>query len=369
MKLLSKKIVLIHSNHHPESPGGIEYVVRMLLDLLEESAIDTLCFYGGKDSTQERFYRPNVGIIGRKVIIKVAGASFLSFGNLSFLYKALNAKLVIFQEPYPGLWPAMFIIRYVLRIPTIVLFHANPVSTPLVMKAYSFFRELTFRGSACITTSPNLLSQVGSKKYISNQVIPLCVSDRISPYIKSMNLPDRYVLYIGRLGNYKGLNYLVEVAAMQPEIFFVIAGDGPLSRFIANAINTKALKNILFLNRFILESEKYELIERSEFLVFPSTSQNEAFGLVQLEAMRAGKPLINTWLNSGVNYVAPNDVCAITVEKCNSQALSSAIKYLWNDKDLTVRLGSLASLRYEELFTRNKFRDSWLDLIKSTVNI
>ena len=258
--------MLIHSNYHPDSPGGIEYVVRLLLELLEENSIDALCFFGSKDNTQESFYKRNVGIIGRKVIVKIAGAPFLSFGNLNFLCKALNAKVVIFQEPYPSLWPAMFIIRHLLRTPTIVLIHANPVSIPLVMKLYSFFRVIIFRGAACVTTSPNLLSQVGSEKYITNQVIPLCVSDRSWPYLKSMNLPDRYVLYIGRLGNYKGLDYLIEAATMQPEIIFVIAGDGPLSYFITNVINTKALKNILFLNRFILEHEKNELIERSEFV-------------------------------------------------------------------------------------------------------
>jgi rhamnosyl/mannosyltransferase len=367
MQLLSKNLVLIHSNYHPDNHGGIEYVVKMLLEIVVENSIDTLCFFGGTLNTQECFYKPRIAIVGRRVVAKIAGVSFLSFGNLRFLYACLKSRVVIFQEPYPTLWPAMFVIRYLLRTPTILLVHANPVASTPVMKAYSFFRGVIFRGAVCVATSPNLLSQVRSKNYIANQVIPLCLSDRSFSYSNSLNLPERYVLYIGRLARYKGLEYLVEAATMQPGINFVIAGNGPLSYSIANAIDAKALKNIIFFNRFISEPEKNELIERSEFVVFPSTSANEAFGLVQLEAMRAGKALINTWIDTGVNYVAPNGVCAITVEKCNSIALSKAIEYLWNDIELMAKLGSSGLARYEDLFTHTQFLDAWTMLVKSMI--
>lgn len=303
--------VLIHSNYSPDNHGGIEFVVSVLLRLFSKGN-NLTCFYGGKQNTTS-CADDNIQYISRRILLKAGGASFLSWGNLSFISCALKSRLIIFQEPYPSLWPAVLFLRHFMRKKFIVLLHANPVSKNWIMRLYDKIRSFVFSGSVCVTTSPALLDQIDSSRFFKSLVIPLCIPDHLLNCQERLQLENRYALYIGRLATYKGIEYLLESSRICQEVNFVIAGDGPLAAYITNFIRENNVKNILFINRFVTEEEKCELIFRSSFLLFPSVSENEAFGLVQLEAMRAGKAIINTWLNSGVNYVAPNLVCAITV--------------------------------------------------------
>jgi rhamnosyl/mannosyltransferase len=74
----------------------------------------------------------------------------------------------------------------------------------------------------------------------------------------------------------------------------------------------------------------------------PSVTPNEAFGLVQLEAMACGKPVICTQLNNGVNAVNSAGVTGLTVPVQDPIALGHAIETLRLDSALRHRLGQQA---------------------------
>ena len=75
---------------------------------------------------------------------------------------------------------------------------------------------------------------------------------------------------------------------------------------------------------------------------------------LQLEAMRQSKPVINTWLESGVPYVSIDGVTGLTVEPNNSEQLTDAILHLYSDKNFVSKLGKNAKIRYLELFESKK---------------
>lgn len=362
MKHPKAKKIFIHSNYHPSNNGGIESVVKSIINSIATEGYEIDCFFGDKSSSLIRI-NERLNYISGKIIIKIGGACLLSWGNFRFIYKSLKSDLIIFQEPYPTLWPALFFVRNILRKKVIVLVHANPVSTNVVMKTYNILRSLVFNGAICVSTSPGVLNKINCSTFLKTAVIPLTISNNLIPISKTLILPERYALYIGRLAQYKGIEYLLESAKLCKDVFFVIAGDGPLSSLVTNFILNNEISNIMFINRFVTDDEKYELIDRSEFLLFPSVSENEAFGLVQLEAMKSKKAIINTWLESGVNYVAPNEICAVTVAKKNSQELIKGIYLLWKNPDLASALGEKGFSRFDSLFNDSIFNKSWKTLV------
>ena len=89
----------------------------------------------------------------------------------------------------------------------------------------------------------------------------------------------------------------------------------------------------------------------ADVFALPSVARSEAFGLVQLEAMAAGLPVVNTSIASGVPYVSPNGVTGLTVPPKDERALAAAITRLLDDPAMRQRYSEAARQRVHAGFT------------------
>jgi glycosyltransferase involved in cell wall biosynthesis len=355
--------IVVHSNYRPAATGGVEVVVMNIIRILDSQGQKILCFYGS-ESESTSLSCDGVDYVPVPIVLKVMGASFLKLGNYRFLQYCWRARLIIYQEPYPSLWPAIWMLRVIFRRRIIMLVHANPVAPKVIEWIYDCLRALVFNGVVAVATSPVTFRQMRFRRFKKEILIPLSVPSASNEALHTLELPPRYILYFGRIASYKGVEILIDAMTELPEVSLVIAGDGPLADAIEQGIVSKHLKNVCFKRGFASEREKEELIQRCEFVIFPSTSENEAFGLVQLEAMRVGKAIINTRLNSGVNYVAPNDECAVSVDPRDPHELAKAIRRLWFDAGLADRLGRAGFQRFSTLFCESSFARAWHQVVE-----
>ena len=83
---------------------------------------------------------------------------------------------------------------------------------------------------------------------------------------------------------------------------------------------------------------------------------------VQLEAMKYGKPIINTNLGTGVNYVSVDKETGLTVEPENIEQLANAINELLNNDELRLQYGRNARKRVENMFEISKVKDKYKEL-------
>jgi len=102
-----------------------------------------------------------------------------------------------------------------------------------------------------------------------------------------------------------------------------------------------------------------------DIFVLPSCGKNEAFGLVQIEAMAYRKPIINTNLESAVKEISLNNISGLTVSPRNSAALEEAIKKLIGDEKLREGFGQEARARVEKIFNKKIFIQKLIDTLKS----
>jgi rhamnosyl/mannosyltransferase len=102
-----------------------------------------------------------------------------------------------------------------------------------------------------------------------------------------------------------------------------------------------------------------------DVFVLPSIGSNEAFGIVQLEAMAAGKPVVNTALDSGVTLACPPDVAALTVPPRDSAALAGAISRLLADPALRARLGEAGRARVAQEFPADVMAERTLGIYRA----
>ena len=100
-----------------------------------------------------------------------------------------------------------------------------------------------------------------------------------------------------------------------------------------------------------VEDERLPLyFKQCDVFVLASTARSEAFGLVQIEAMSYGKPVINTALKSGVPYVSLHGKTGLTVEPGNVKAMEQAICWMVEHPKEREEMGRNARIRVKKEF-------------------
>ena len=220
-----------------------------------------------------------------------------------------------------------------------------------------------------VTTSPTLadaLIEQGCRPG-QVQVLPCCLSGAQEHQL--LAIPPRpvttsgrlmRVLFIGRLASYKRLDWLLNALAELPQGWELhIVGDGP-HREAFQALSHSLLgpdAPATFLGQ-LNETEKLQQIAAADVLVLPSDRSNEAFGIVQLEAMAAGIPaLAFERRRSGMGWVCR--LKGLPWEQTPDQ-LAEVLALLMHDPQKRRALGLDARRRYMELFSR----DHWIDTLR-----
>jgi rhamnosyl/mannosyltransferase len=177
----------------------------------------------------------------------------------------------------------------------------------------------------------------------------------------------RIVLFVGRLTHYKGIPYLLEAMKWVSGRLLII-GKGELEPQLRDQV---AQNNLSTKVDFLGELEERKLVpffHACDLLVLPSITRNEAFGLVQLEAMACGKPVVSTRLETGVQYVNQDGKTGLIVPPRDSEALADAINRLLGDGDLRKRMGIEGRRRVEREFTKEKMARRTLKLYERVLS-
>lgn len=144
--------------------------------------------------------------------------------------------------------------------------------------------------------------------------------------ILKINSNKKIILNIGHLNTVKGQKYLIDaikiITQQRKDILCFIIGNGPLRSKLQNQINQNYLQKSIKLLGEIPHNELINWINASDVFVLPSIS--ESFGVVQIEAMSCGKPVIATY-NGGSEEIVVNPKLGALIPPKNPRLLSIAI--------------------------------------------
>jgi len=154
----------------------------------------------------------------------------------------------------------------------------------------------------------------------------------------------RLVIATGRLVPYKGFDVLIE-ALRRVDATAIIVGEGPLRHDLLRLAQQRGVADRLILAGRLSRDDLKVHLHAARLYAFPSVGAAEAFGIVQLEAMAVGLPIVNTNLPTGVPHVARHGLEALTVPPNDPAALAAAIGQLLDDAALAQRLGAAGRRR------------------------
>ena len=238
-----------------------------------------------------------------------------------------------------------------------VTWHADVYSSYIYVAPILFILDLIlyiFAAKIIFFTPAHLKTSFINKIFFlkkKSQIIPFCLDfgieinkNKRGKGLKNKNIIN--LISIGRLVEYKGYKYAIEaVKTLDKNVNYTIIGGGPLMKELKELIAKHKLEDKVHLKGEVDDYGKNKLLSNADIFLFPSISSSEAYGIVQIEAMAYGLPIINTFINNGVNFLAPPNV-AITCKKKNPKEINNAIKKLIDDEPfyLSKSLSSINNL-------------------------
>lgn len=242
----------------------------------------------------------------------------------------------------------------------VVTYHSDIVRQVAALDVYRpVLHRFLNRVDRILVTSDRLLSQSEVLAHHTKKctVVPLSI-DVTTVDSEEYTKPERevsrpVVLFVGRLTYYKGVTYLLK-AMRRVDATLLVVGDGERRASLEAQVDGDDLGDHVKFLGHVSEAELAGLYRAADIFVLPSVEPSEAFGIVQLEAMARGVPVVNTRLPTGVPWVSVDGETGLTVPPKDETALAEAINTLIEDDERRRKYGQQARARVEEVFTQEQ---------------
>ncbi|MBQ0941882.1 glycosyltransferase [Ideonella sp. 4Y16] len=262
----------------------------------------------------------------------------------------------------PNMLAALAALALPRRTRVLVHWHSDVVGKGLLGRVLApLERALLRRADRVVATSQAYADGSPSLRGIGHRlrVVPIGVPEpaveagALDPAVQAWLGPRRLVLAVGRLVPYKGFATLMDAAAALPsDAAVVIVGGGPLHDELSQRIAAAGLGQRVLLAGRQGDAELAALLRRAALFCLPSVERSEAFGVVLVEAMTHGLPIVATRIpGSGVPWVNADGESGLNVPPGDAQALAQACTRLLTDEPLRAALAQGARRRYEAVFT------------------
>lgn len=351
--------------------GGVE---KVMLDLTEGLAArgidcDMLCAHDGKGALAVEL-APHARLTASRSLCKLFGTMISPAMVWAARRKCRHYDIVHIHHPDPLACLALWLSGYKGRV--ILHWHSDIIKQKRLLVAYTPLQRWLLKRCECIVgTTPAYLEQSPflAKWQYKTVALPIGV-DPITPNPDGVRaLQERYghrkiIFALGRLVPYKGIRYLVKAAALLSDDYVVlIGGQGPLELQLEDTILTRGLQHKVKLLGRVSDEEAANLFGACTLFCLPSVQKTEAFGIVQIEAMSCGRPVVATTIEgSGVSWVNAHGVSGLNVPPRDPEALAEAIMNITGDEATYAAYCERARKRYEENFTKNMMIDNCLKI-------
>ena len=359
--------------------GGVEKVMEYFYYGLNESNIhcDVLGANDSYNAIVDNYCKD--GLIFREKLMFHAKSTFFSMSLIFKLRKIQREYDIIHVHlPDPMSLLALFITRPKSKI--IVHWHSNILKQKYAYQLIKFFETwLLKRSDLILCTTPSYYSNnkvlEPYKTKLSYLAIGLDIDNtnfnkELEIKINTTYTSKKKLVYVGRFVYYKGIEYLIKsMSLVKSDCVLFLIGSGELHNKMVKLVDELALGDkVVFLGE-LDEISKFTYIKSSDMLVLPSLYKTEAYGIVQVEAMALGVPVLSTRIEgSGVDWVNKDGESGFTVAPENSQEIAGAIDKVFLNSEILTKIAEGAKERYTSLFTREKMINELITKYENVIN-
>lgn len=332
------RVLEVYKDIFPEVKGGIERYIHDLSLFLGSRGhrIEILVAGGGR---RDIHGIPVTGVPSPGRILSNPVAP-----GYRRILAGTSADVVHFHLPLPTAVASWLMLTRASRKPYVVTYHSDIVRQAFFMPAYApVLRRFLREASTVIATSGAYLAGSPYLRSLRNtEVIPIGVDP--ARFSTGPQGDGKYYLFVGRFRKYKGIMVLLDAwKRLKDPPDLILAGGGILEEKVKWTAHEYGLPVTIM--KDVTDGELLDLYRNARALILPSTLRSEAYGMVQLEAMACGTPVISSDLNTGVSWVNRHGETGYTFETGNSQSLALAVERMQALPDLGAGLGRAARKR------------------------
>jgi glycosyltransferase involved in cell wall biosynthesis len=357
--------VLHLGKYYPPAPGGIE-TFTAILAREQAAAGDEVAVLAHAAARGWRTRERNDGAVA---VREVGRPGQLAYAPLSPAFpRQLHTSIVRFRPgvlhlhvPNTSAFFAL-LVPSARRLPWVVHWHADiPLDSAsrLLRVAYPFYQPWEFallrRSDAIIATSAAYrdASRALDPWRDKTVVVPLALGEAQPPLPTAPLWPagKRRLLAVGRLSHYKGFDVLLDALAQLPDCALLLIGGGECEADLRERIRRGGLHDRVHMPGQVDDAFLQQAYAQAEIFCLPSLDRAEAFGMVLLEAMRAGLPCVASAIpGSGVGEVVADGESGLLVRPGDAAALTTALARLDHDAELRERFGRSGRQRWRERY-------------------
>jgi glycosyltransferase involved in cell wall biosynthesis len=350
--------VLHVGKFYPPAPGGMETVVQLLCEGARERIDSRVLVANTASTTRREDYNgiqvTRVGSFGAIGSVGLCPAFPLELGRA-------QRDVTVIHEPNPVALVSDWLAGG--SGPLLVWFHSEVLRPAWKYRLLyrPFLRRVLQRATRIAVSSPRLVEHAAELRDFRDKCVVIPFGVEPSRFVRTPDLepaihaieatfPGPRLFFVGRLVPYKGVEVLIR--AMQTiDATAIIAGEGPERDALAAEVMRLGVGGRVRLVGRLSDAELLAHLHACDFFVLPSVTSAETFGVVQLEAMACGKPVISTNLPTGVPWVNRDGDTGFVVPPRDHSALAEAMAKLLKDSGLRRRMGEAARARVREHFT------------------
>ncbi len=197
------------------------------------------------------------------------------------------------------------------------------------------------------------------------QIDGVCIRDKLG-----LDRDDFMVLFVGRLVPHKGVQHLIDAVAvlnrdMGKKAYLVVVGKGPHEIFLRERARKVRCEKVIFAGR-VSREDLPRYYAAADVFVLPSISRLEAFGIVTLEAMASGKPVLVSNI-PGVRDVVDDGVEGLIIEPLDPKGTAKKIAWVMEHPEEARRMGEMGRKKVEEKYNWSKVVEMILNVYRETV--
>lgn len=344
--------------------GGVEKVIFDITQGLSEMGVECDMMCATSDGRRSGIIDLNehARIFLCRTWTKKAGTTIAPSMIAELRRRAKEYDIIHIHHPDPMAAVSLMLSGF--RGKVVLHWHSDIISQKLLLQFYLPIQKWLIRRASCIVgTSPVYLAESPYLQKVQGKTrcIPIGIEANRSDSAKVERIRNEYpgrriVFSLGRLVGYKGYGYLIDAARYLDDSYMIlIGGGGPLMEGLQNQIDELGLSDRIKLLGRVSDEDLPSYYGACDVYCMSSILKTEAFGIVQIEAMSEGRPLIATKIPaSGVSWVNEDGVSGINVAPRDGKAIADAIKHITQDERTWKRYSDGARRRFAKYFTKEK---------------